>query len=114
MKILKTKRGVVLVIVLIIFFLATVICGIILSLYTSQARLNEHYIKRIQAYYAALGGMWWALDRLRIGSLAPGSTAMLNFVMGSRVYNVTITVSPTLDPTNGCYPVNMTVNYTSP
>jgi len=100
------RRAVVLTVVLITFLLITILCGIILTLYTSQARLNEHYIRRIKAYYAALGGVWWAIDRLREGSLSPGSSTKLT--VGD--YNVNISVS-SLNPSTGLCTVNATVDY---
>ncbi len=54
--------------ILIIVVLANVILSIILS----QTRLTHHQISRIQAYYAALGGMNYALDMLRRGPAAGG------------------------------------------
>jgi len=98
------RRAVVLTVVLIIFLLITILCGIILTLYTSQARLNEHYIRRIKAYYAALGGIWWAIDRLRSGVSLPPTIVHIG------EYDVSISVSPP-DPTTGLRTINATVNY---
>jgi len=97
------RRAVVLTVVLIIFLLITILCGIILNLYTSQARLNEHYIRRIKAYYAALGGIWWAIDRLRNGIVSPGIITIGDYV-------VSVSVTPP-DPITGIRTIRATVNY---
>lgn len=61
------KKGIVLLLILgtllVVLSLATVIISIIMS----HARLTHHQTSRIQAYYASLAGVNYALEKLRVG-----------------------------------------------
>jgi Tfp pilus assembly protein PilX len=67
----KTKeqsRGMVLFIVLAVFFVVIVIANFTMGFISSQARLTHHSVSRIQAEYAAKAGMLYAYDKLRSGA----------------------------------------------
>ena len=63
------KRGIVLFIVLGTLLVVVSLATVILSLILSHSRLTHHQTSRIQAYYAALAGMNYALERLRSGDV---------------------------------------------
>src|SRR3989338_8459923 len=62
------KRGVVLFIVLGTLLVVVSLATVILSLILSHARLTHHQTSRIHAYYAALAGMNYAIEKLRVGT----------------------------------------------
>jgi len=62
------KRGVVLFIVLGTLLVVVSLATVILSLILSHTRLTYHQTSRIQAYYAALAGMNYAIEKLRVGN----------------------------------------------
>jgi len=62
-----------------IFFL----CWGVLYLMSQQARMTEHKIKRMRAYYAAMSGVAYAFDQLRQGINPSGSPALS---IGSGIY----------------------------
>lgn len=61
------KAGIALLIVLSTIILVTLLALVMLRPLASHARLTHHQVSRIQAYYAALAGMNYAYDRLRVG-----------------------------------------------
>jgi Tfp pilus assembly protein PilX len=67
------KKGVVLLIVLGTLLVVASLATVILSLILSHARLTHHQTSRIQAYYAAMAGVNYALEQLRTGSCTAGS-----------------------------------------
>lgn len=60
------KRGVALYLVLAVLLMVVILANIILGLVSSQSRLTQHKVKRIQAYYAAQAGVNYALEMLRL------------------------------------------------
>mgnify|MGYP001767600384 CR=1 FL=1 len=62
------KRGVALYLVLAVLLMVVILANIILSLVSSQSRLTQHKVKRIQAYYAAQAGVNYALEMLRLNT----------------------------------------------
>ncbi|MCM8781147.1 MAG: hypothetical protein NC908_04415 [Candidatus Omnitrophica bacterium] len=61
------RRGIAFYLVLGVLLIVTVFATVIMNLMLSQARLTHHQISRIQAYYAAMAGINYALEMLRIG-----------------------------------------------
>ena len=123
---LKGKpNATVMLLLLTTIFLVLVMAGIISWLILSQSRVNQHQVERAKAYYAAMGGMTIALDRMRTGAWSTGSTkkvcrytnvsgdtladcqARCDFCDFDIPYNVTITLQGS-NPTA----VNATVDYT--
>lgn len=62
---LMSQRGMVLFIVLAIFFIVILIGNFTMGLISSQSRLTHHNVGRIQAYYAAQGALHYAFEKLR-------------------------------------------------
>jgi len=66
-KIRFNKKGVALLIVLGMLLIVTSLVAVILSIILSHPRLTHHEASRIQAYYAALAGINYAIEKLRLG-----------------------------------------------
>jgi len=47
--------------------IVAILITVILSIISSQSRITQHQVSRIQAYYAAQAGMNYALEMLRTG-----------------------------------------------
>ncbi len=122
---LDNKNGIVLYVVLCIVFVVLTLASVILSIISNQTRFTHHQVSRIQAYYAAMAGVTYALEQLRTGIWTSGSCpgpvgcpfADLNFpssIVGQN-FNV-ITTAPgggCTAPTGGAC-VRVTVTYTYP
>lgn len=61
------NRSAVLFLVLVVLLIVVILANIMLGIVSSQSRLTHHQVSRIQAYYASMGGMNYALDMLRRG-----------------------------------------------
>lgn len=61
------KKGLAFFMVLALIIMASILAAVILSLIQNQHRLTLHQISRIQAYYASLGAVNFAFDKIRIG-----------------------------------------------
>jgi len=70
---IKRNKGVALMMVLGVILVVVIFTNIILNFILSQSRLTHHQIGRIQAYYAAMGAVNFALDRLRLGTYISGT-----------------------------------------
>lgn len=68
-------KGLAMVTVLVFMLLITIIAGAVLSLMTKQARLSEHQIRRVRAFYAAESAINKAFQSLRYVNTAPGAGA---------------------------------------
>lgn len=62
------KKAVVLYIVLATLLIVVILAGALLNFTVSHSRLTHHSASRIQAYYAALAGINYALEQVRTGS----------------------------------------------
>lgn len=120
------KAGIALLIVLSTIILVTLLALVMLRPLASHARLTHHQVSRIQAYYAALAGMNYAYDRLRVGdpvwpipTIENSYTFELTSIEGNfphSINSVLIAVAadndpaPILDPNGnpipGCNPCN--------
>jgi len=67
-KIRFEKKGVVLLIVLGMLLVVVSLVTVMLSFILSHARLTHHQTSRIQAYYASMAGINYALEKLRLGN----------------------------------------------
>jgi hypothetical protein len=63
-----SKKGVLLFIVLMTIMIVVILGNIILSIMSSQGRLTTHQLSRIQAHYAAMAGVNYAYEMLRLGA----------------------------------------------
>jgi len=68
LKIRYSKKGVVLFIVLGVVLITATLAAVILTIVTSHYRLTHHQSSRIQAYYAAMAGINYALGQLSTGN----------------------------------------------
>ncbi|MFH0791140.1 MAG: hypothetical protein V2A64_05860, partial [Candidatus Omnitrophota bacterium] len=62
------KKGVALFLVLAILFGVILLSGVVLNLITSQSKLTDHQVKRMQAYYAAQAGINYGFEQLRLNN----------------------------------------------
>ncbi len=117
------KRGVILLIVIGTILLVSVLAAVILSIITSQSRLTQHQISRIQAYYAAMAGGNYAMENLRTGNWTTASyiptLSDTSFPSSIPSQSVSIVINPS--GVSGCTPpsgstacVSVTANYTTP
>ncbi|MFA4888581.1 MAG: hypothetical protein WC628_03275 [Candidatus Omnitrophota bacterium] len=70
-------RGIVLLLVLAAVVLVVILAGAILSLILNQARITNHQVNRIRAYYAAQAGVNLAMEKLRVGDWTNPAVHML-------------------------------------
>jgi Tfp pilus assembly protein PilX len=66
-KLLINKKGIVLYMVLVSILAALVLASSILNIILSQSSFSHHEASRVQAYYAAVAGVNYAIERLRTG-----------------------------------------------
>lgn len=64
----QNKKGVVLLVVMGTVFIVIFLANVVLRIIGSQSRLTHHQVSRIQAYYASMAGVNYALERLRTGT----------------------------------------------
>ncbi len=76
------KKGVVLVVVIGVMLTIVFLCLAVLYVMSQQARIAEHKIRRLRAYYAAMAGVVYAFDQLRQGNDPSGTPA---FRIGSGI-----------------------------
>ena len=72
---LNDKKGVVLLLVLGTTLIVVILANVLLNIMLNQSRITEHEIRRIQAYYATLAGMNYALEQCRTGNWGPSPGA---------------------------------------
>lgn len=122
------KKGIALVMVLGTLLVVVILAVIILNIILSHSRLTQHQVGRIQAYYAAMAGINYALEQLRTGNWPAGNYTWTfdagDFRPSSIVTNsISITImSAGQDPDGpgpapsfpGIAPIIVTVVYTTP
>ncbi|MFA5411320.1 MAG: hypothetical protein WC321_05630 [Candidatus Omnitrophota bacterium] len=89
------KKGIALFIVLGTLLLIIVLANIILVIMLSHSRLTQHQVSRIQAQYASMAGLNYALEMLRLNN-APWTTAGTYNICNSNPSCNTLT------PSGGC------------
>ncbi len=62
------EKAIALFIVLATILVIIALANAILTIILSQSRLTHHQVSRIQAYYAAMAGINFALEQLRTGA----------------------------------------------
>lgn len=70
----RLAKGVALFMVLGTIIIVITLASIILTIVSSQSRFTHHQVSRIQAYYAALAGVNYAIEKLRLGNDSCWST----------------------------------------
>jgi len=70
------KKGIVLVIVMGIVVIIAFLCLAAAYFLSQQARVAEHKIRRMRAYYAAMAGVVYAFDKARNGALPVGNSSV--------------------------------------
>ncbi len=72
-KVRINRKGVVLFIVLGVVLITATLAAVVINLVLSHYRLTHHQSSRIQAYYASMAGVNYAIEQLRTGAWAPGT-----------------------------------------
>ncbi len=121
------KKGVAIYLVLGTLFVAFVLAGVIVNIISSQGRLTQHQVSRVQAYYAGLAGMNLAMEKLRTNAwtLPSSGNTLVKTLCSSGCdvndadipYTVTITIYPLNEAPNGAVisgtaGISISVNYT--
>jgi len=126
----QDKKGIVLLIVIGTVFIVIFLANVVLNIITSHSRLTHHQVSRIQAYYASMAGVNYALERLRVGTWNTGSCPdatpctvpfdLPNDFKPASIQSVAIVIRPpqSANPSNPCYKppgnspcVSATANY---
>jgi len=100
--------------VLATIMIVIILANIVLSIVLSQTRLTHHQVSRIQAYYAGLAGMNYALEQLRTGNwTAPLVYSLSDSSFPHTIRGVTIVLDPPRNapPCNSTACINVTVDY---
>lgn len=71
-KVRINKKGIVLFIVLGVVLITATLAAVVINLVLSHYRFTHHQFSRIQAYYASMAGINYAIEMLRIGPVAGG------------------------------------------
>jgi Tfp pilus assembly protein PilX len=109
-----------------IFFVAMILALTVITITTQEARLAEHKIRRMRAFYAAHAGIVYALEELDRGVDCQTQLEGTSFTVhevGYPTAGYTVTINcPALidgwretmtDGPDGTLPVSATVSYTS-
>ncbi len=131
---MMNKRGVAMYLVLGVLLVVVILTNVVLSLISSQSKLTNHQVRRVQAYYAAQAGINYALEQLRLGNASwtpttassitqylcrstasppcpSGSPAVVDPSLPNSINSVTILLGPKNAVTNTT-PVSASANYT--
>ena len=123
------RRGVALLLLLATIFLVVILSGVVAEIILNQSRSNQHYVERTKAYYAALGGLTIAMDRIARGEWDTSRNyhicryttptgggdslddckARCDYCEHDIPYNITVDM---VDLGGGVNRVNATINYT--
>lgn len=126
------RKGVALFLVLTMLLVVVILANVVLSLVLSQARLTHHQASRIQAKYAAMAGVNYALEQLRNGSWAytpvnscpdaagcllsladfPSSIGEIKIILCPQGTTCAGTTSPCNPPAGYNFCINSTTTYT--
>ncbi|MDD4894423.1 MAG: hypothetical protein PHW54_03820 [Candidatus Omnitrophica bacterium] len=76
LKIRFGKKGVVLLIILVALLVVVTLAAVVVRTILSNARFTHHQTSRIQAYYAGMAGVNYALQMIRAGSWVVGTSCV--------------------------------------
>jgi len=114
------KKGMVLVVVIGIMLVILALALLATLVMTQEARVAEHKIRRIRAFFAAQAGVVYAIEKIREGTNPSGTPALyiganiVGYPPGTGLgvdiaYDLTDASGP-----EGTYPVAVTVDYDFP
>jgi hypothetical protein len=93
-------------------FLMSATVASLLLLSTNQARLGFHGARRLQAWYAAEAGVWWAQQQLRNNPALVDNDAAIELTVGGLGVDVRISNEPALPLGSGIKRIVCNVDYT--
>lgn len=101
----REKRGLAIYLVLCTILLAVILANVVINIILSQTHLTTHQISRIQAHYASLAAMNYALEKLRVGTDAnwpipanPAANYTHHLCRDSSVTQCSTDTSPIIEP----------------
>lgn len=115
-KIKSSTQGAALFITLFTVMVIIILANIILGVMLNNSRLTRHRVGRIQAYYADLAGVNYALDRLRLGTdplfplLAPAvppANYIVNICNTNAACNITLPAGMVCHINEPAFPCNV-------
>ncbi len=83
------SKAIVLITVLVFLILVMLITVAVIAAMTSQARLTEHQVRRIQAFYTAEAGIYRAFEDLMNGTFTGPWSVTENYLTANVTYNTT-------------------------
>jgi hypothetical protein len=123
----KSNKAAVLFLSLFVLLLVVIFANVILNIMRSHSRLTHHQVSRIQGYYAAMAGVNYALEKLRLGTWTVGTYCINNSgpdcpgpcLAGPTTVNepdfpcsvTSVTVNIGSPDGSGIYPVSAEANY---
>ncbi|MBP7088238.1 MAG: pilus assembly PilX N-terminal domain-containing protein [Candidatus Omnitrophica bacterium] len=114
------KKGIILVVVIGIMLVILALALLATLIMTQEARLAEHKIRRIRAFFAAQAGVTYAVEKIREGINPSGTPALY---IGANIVgyppNTGLGVDIAYNPTDnsgpeGTHPIAVTVDYDFP
>jgi len=109
------KKSIVLVITMGIVIIITFLCFAAAFFLSQQARVAEHKIRRMRAYYAAMAGVVYAFDNAKNGTLPVGHSSVKigNGVYGYPVGGFTVDINRTTGSgPNNTDEIDVSIDYT--
>lgn len=134
----SSRKGIILYMVLGVLLIVAVLANVIVMVITSHTRFTEHQVRRIKAYYAAMGGIVYAREMLILKvpdwavppvtspkitkKICPNGDiggcnvigSGLQYVVNVEIYNPQHTLPPPAIYQLGCAYITADVDYTSP
>ena len=113
----SSEKGVAMLIVIGTLMVVMILANVILQIMSNQSRLTHHQLSRIQAYYAGMAGINYALEKLRQNDAAwtVAGNHVITENFPSSIASVTVSVGdPVNSPISGTRTVSATVDYTGP
>ena len=103
----RKKKSVILAITAIMLVVLSLLALVALFVMTQEARVAEHKIKRIRAYYATKAGLVHAFEQLRRGHAQINGTSIVNTTTGAALAPLAVgDVNVTFSAEEGAGPNN--------
>jgi len=116
----RKKKGVVLFLILAALAIAIILAAALLSLMLNQARITNHQVSRVRAFYAAQAGINLAMEQLRthvwVGTgthILSKDTAICSSAGNICDDDIPFPVTINITSTGGIFNISATADYTS-
>lgn len=126
------KRGVLLIMVLATILVVTTLAAVVFNIILNQGAITQHQVTRTQAYYAAMAGINYAIEKLRVndadwqsagtfthklcrsGCTDAGDINDLDMPVSLKRVEITVGAPLASGPQIGTRPISAKAYYTSP